>query len=342
MAALKAGEVEAFLRAPDPAVRFFLVYGPDTGLVSERAETLAAKRLGAAAKDPFALIRFEADEIASDPARLLDELHTVALFGGDRLVRLRAGSRPPVAAIEAALTGPTPEATLVVEAGALKGGAPLRKLFEGVRAALALPCYPDDARDLARIIDEELRPAGLEITPDARKLLIACLGGDRLASRQEVRKLALFCHGRDLVDEDAVQAITGDVSAQAIDALTDAVGLGDPSATARTFQRLVAEGTHASVIAGAAQRHLAQLQLARAEIDRGRTAFDAIRTLVPPVFAKRQAPFERQLVLWTVEKAERAGALIQDAILDGRRHPSLADAVIERALLAAASAARRR
>lgn len=342
MGALKAHEVEGFLRAPTAGLRFFLVYGPDTGLVSERADALAAARLGASASDPFALMRLDSDQLAADPARLLDEMHTVPLFGGERLIRVRAGSKSLQGALEPALSGPEPAASLIVEAGDLKASAPLRKLFEGARLAVTLPCYPDEARDLARVIDEELGAGGLRITPEARRLLQANLGGDRLASRQEIRKLMLYCHGREIIDEQAVLDISGDVSAQAVDALIDALGLGDPAEVAAVYRRLVGEGANVGAIGNSALRHLMQLQLARAEIDRGRTASEALRAVVPPVFGKRQASFERQLVLWTVEKTERAAELLQQAVLDSRRYPAIAEALIERALLSSAAAAKRR
>jgi len=37
---LAAGRVEGFLRRPDPEIRAVLLYGPDAGLVRERAEAL--------------------------------------------------------------------------------------------------------------------------------------------------------------------------------------------------------------------------------------------------------------------------------------------------------------
>lgn len=341
MAALKAHEVEAFLRAPDLAIKLTLVYGPDRGLVSERAEALANAHLKGSA-DPFALVRLEGDDIAGDAARIADEVYTVALFGGERVVRVRVGAKNILPAVAAVVEGPPPEAALVVEAGDLKGGAPLRKLFEGARHALALPCYADEAKELARLLDGELGGAGLSVSDEARQLLIDSLGGDRLASRQELRKLALYCHGKDRVTEEDVLAISGDVSAIGADAVVDAMGLGELGRVVTLLERLVAEGTTPSVIAGQALRHVQHLQLARAEIDRGRTATDAIRSLVPPIFYKRQGLIERQLVTWTVTKAERAAETLHQAVSDARRHAGIAQVIVERALLSVAALARRR
>lgn len=53
MVALKAGEVERFVAAPPADVPLVLVFGPDAGLVSERAAMLAAAASGRASMTRF-------------------------------------------------------------------------------------------------------------------------------------------------------------------------------------------------------------------------------------------------------------------------------------------------
>jgi len=345
MAALKAHEVEGFVKRPDLSLRYVLVYGPDSGLVSERAEAIAAAHLKGNT-DPFALVRLEGDAVTGDPPRLSDEMRTIGLFGGERVVRVRgaggAAAKSFAGIVQAVMGGPEPAASLVVEAGDLKAGTPVRKLFETSKAAIALPCYPDEARDLARLIDEEMAAAGLTMTAQARALVMEHLGGDRLASRQELRKIALYCHGRRQVEAEDVAAVSGDVSAIAIDDVVDPVVLGEIDPAVRALGRLTGEGTHPSVVAGAALRHMMQIQAARAEIDRGRTATDAMEAIGLRLFYKRQGLFQRQLVVWTTARAEKAIETLQAAVLESRRHPHLAPAIVERALLSVATAAKRR
>ena len=84
----------------------------------------------------------------------------------------------------------------MIEAGELRPESPLRKACERAKTAVAIACYPDGERDLARLIDDELRTSNLRIAPDARAVLMSLLGGDRQASRNELRKLALYAHGK--------------------------------------------------------------------------------------------------------------------------------------------------
>ncbi len=68
-------------RGPIPARPIVLVYGPDAGLVRERAETIIRASVDDP-RDPFALAHLEGDVLASEPSRLAEEAHTVPLFGG--------------------------------------------------------------------------------------------------------------------------------------------------------------------------------------------------------------------------------------------------------------------
>src|SRR5262245_20372949 len=141
--------------------------------------------------DPFSLIRLDGDELAAEPSRLVDEAMTIPLFGGRRAIRVRAGSKSFASGVETLTDIRPKDCRIVIEAGELRPDAPLRKICERAKTAVAIACYPDTERDLARLIDDELRSFELRISSDARAALMQLLGGDRQASRNEVRKLAL-------------------------------------------------------------------------------------------------------------------------------------------------------
>src|SRR3954465_14336570 len=125
MVALKSSDIESFVARPDPSRAVVLVFGPDAGLVSERADAIIRASVDDPG-DPFALVRLDGDALASDPARLIDEATTVPLFGGRRAIRVRAGSRNMVPALEGVLGARLSDCRVVIEAGDLKRNAPLR------------------------------------------------------------------------------------------------------------------------------------------------------------------------------------------------------------------------
>ena len=209
MVAYKSSGVARFLKSPDPKCRAVLVYGPDAGLVSERAaalaDTFARQKKGVAE-----IVRLDDRDFADEPARLDIELRTRPMFADSKVVRVTAGSRLDVPSLKALLAEPSDNA-LIVEAGNLRPDSGLRKLFEKLGDAAALPCYAD-ARDLAGIIDDELADAGLRIDPDTKTYLMNRLGADQAMSRTEVVKLALYARGNASVTHDDVEAIVGDAA----------------------------------------------------------------------------------------------------------------------------------
>jgi DNA polymerase-3 subunit delta len=341
MVALKAGEVDAFVARPSAERPIVLICGPDAGLVHERAEKIINASVDDP-NDPFALVRIDGDTLAGEPSRLVEEAHTVPLFGGRRAVWVKAGSRNFAAAVEAVVASPPADCRIVIEAGDLKRSAPVRALCEKAKCAAVLPCYADTERDLARLIDDEMRDAGLAIAPEARAALVTLIGGDRQASRSEIRKLALYAHGRDRVTRDDVAAVVADASALALDGLVDAAFAGRPPETETQLAKAMAAGTAGGTIVSWALRYVTQLHKARLALDAGADSYTAMRSFIPPIHFRREAAVQAALKSWTAPRLERAMLQLAETALGARRTAALADVLAQRALLSLAVSARRK
>jgi DNA polymerase-3 subunit delta len=314
------------------------VFGPDAGLVSERVNALIKASVDDV-NDPFALARLESDDLAAEPSRLVEEAQTIPLFGGRRAVWVKAGGRNIASAVEALLAIRGSECRVVIEAGHLARNAPLRALVERAKNAAALPCYADDERARGRLIDDEMREAGLTLAPEARALLLPLLGGDRAASRSEIRKLALYAHGQGRVGVDDVAAVVSDASALALDDIVDAAFAGQTAELESRLAKARTAGTAPGSIFFAAQRHVAQLHKWRMAIEAG-TGF-SIDSALPPAQFRRKRLVEAALKLWNATRLVAAMADLADAVLASRRNAALDDIIAERALLAIAVNARR-
>jgi DNA polymerase-3 subunit delta len=339
MVALKPAEVDGFVARPDPARPVVLVFGPDAGLVSERANALIKASVDDP-NDPFALARLEGETITAEPSRLVEEAQTVPLFGGRRAVWVKAGSRNIAPAVEPLLALPALECRVVIEAGDLRRNAPLRSLIERAKNAAALPCYADNEKDRARLIDEEMRAAGLKLAPDARALLIPLLGGDRAASRSEILKLALYAHGRGEVSVDDVTAVVSDASALALDDIVDVAFAGKPAELETQLAKARTAGTSAGSILFAAQRQVAQLHKWKTLIEE-RSGF-SLDAALPPAQFRRKPLIEAALKTWSAARLATAMAELSEATLQSRRNSDLDNTIAERALLAIAENGRRR
>lgn len=338
MVAIKGQDIERFLKAPDkPAI---LLYGPDTGLVSERGDQLTTYFAGSETS-AFSVERLEGDDIAGQPGRLADELGGAGLFADRKVVRLRLGSRNVLPQIEAAVDNGLEHGWLIIEAGDLKPSSPVRRFAERHGDVAAIPAYADTAQSLGRLIDDEMQAAGLRIDRDARALLTGLLGADRRASRNELRKLALYAEGSGRLTVEDIAAIGADAGAVELDSVVDNIGTGDIAGVERDLRQAFAEDRPASALAGAIGRHFARLIEARAAIEKGMTAESAMKRLRPPVFFRREPQFRRQLTLWTLPDLRAALARIRARDLEIRQKPALAQSLLRALALELALRARR-
>ncbi len=329
MVAVKAHQAESFLKAVASVPAAVLFYGSDAGLVSERAVVLA-RRL--AERDDGEILRIEDADLEDEPGRIGIELQTIPMFGGRKIVRATAGRRITAAVLKPLIDGNL-EGNLIVEAGNLRPDEALRSLFEKSPHAAAVACYPDEVRDLDAMINEVLGAAGLEIAPEAKRLLVSRLGADRGMSRAEVQKLALFARGSTRISEADVEVAVGDAAEMALDRIVLASASGRAAEAIKECDRSVAGGDSAQGVIAALQRHYLRLHRLRGIFEAGRSLDDAMRSLRPPPHFRQKAALEQQCRDWSLARLDAALGRIAATAKEARLNSALEEALAERLLL---------
>ena len=335
---LAGRQIQAFLRNPvPPELLAVVLYGPDEGLVRERARLLAGKVVEDI-QDPFRVALLSGPDLKADPALLTDEAAAISLTGGKRLVRLRSAGDDCAPALQAVLDGPAADALIVVEAGDLSPRSGLRQLAEGHKRATALPCYADDSDAVARLVEHAVRSAGASIEPDALAFAADHLGNDRMTTRMEAEKLALHAgKGGTVTLEDAVACI-GDAATLSLDDIAFAVGAGNLAALSAALDRAAAETTAPVTILRAVGRHFQRLDAAQTLVAGGADERTAVTRLRPPVFFRRREAFLSQLRRWPQGRILAALARLNRAEIDCKTTGLPDRAIAERALFGLARA----
>ena len=339
MVAVKANQAQAFLAKPDPRYRAVLFFGPDAGLVSERAHVFA-KTSAERTNPPGELLRIDDNDLDGDPDRLHVELGTIPMFGGPKIVRAAAGRRINAALLKSLVEDGQSQGLLIVEAGNLKPDESLRSIFEKSQHAAAVACYGDGAVDLEGLVREVLKDAGLSISDDARSALIDRLGADRALSRGEIEKLALYAHGKREIELEDVEAVVGDVSELALERVFNAAASGQTTKAISECARAVSSGESAQTIILATQRHFQRLHRVKAQADRGGSIDDILRSMRPPLHFKQKDLLAQQCRIWTMPKLTDALNRISTAAKAARTASALEDQLAERMLLGLSMLAR--
>ncbi len=331
---------DAFVRRPDPKIAAVLIYGPDRGLVRERAESLARSVVDDPA-DPFRAVELSVADLKGDPARLGDEAAAVSLGGGRRLVRVREAGDGMAGLFSAFLADAHAETALVVaEAGDLAKRSALRRAFEDAANAAAIPCYADDTRSLGAVITETLAAHGLKAAPDALAFLAGNLGADRSVTRSELEKLALYMGGPGTVTLEDAAASVGDSAATSLDDAVFAAAAGDFVALETALSRAFTEGVAPIALLRAANRHFQKLHWLRGQMTAGRSVEQAVAALRPPVLFLHADAIKAHARRWQADRLTRVLAILLEAELDCKTTGMPDVAVCSRALLRIAQAGR--
>ena len=330
--------LERFLKEPGSTIAAALIFGPDEGMVHERALAVSRAILGDA-DDPFRLTELTGDDIKADPARLIDEARAIAMMGGRRVVRVTRVTDAVEPAFAALLADHKDGAgcLVVIEAGDVGGKSSLKRLFENAPHAAAIACYRDEAAALPGLIAAQLKAAGIEIERDALAYLAANLGGDRGITRAELDKLILYMgpvnqQGEKKVSLEDALACVGDQAAIGQDDLCQAIGMGDLKGLERQIERNLAETNEISLLRAVA-RHFMRLHQVVGRVARGEQLESAMSGLRPPVFWKAVDGFKAQCRRWPVDAIGNALLRLTELEAEVMRQHQFADTLTRRGLM---------
>lgn len=293
---LQTRQIDSFLKNPDKAARAILVYGPDQGLVKERAKIIGLT-IVPDLNDPFNAAHLTGDIIDADPSRFFDEVNAQSLMGGTRLIRISdVDNKFAVHLKDWLKSEPSDGAVVVIEAGSLGPRDALRKHCEDAPNAAALPCYVPDERDVANFIRDLIKSQGKSAEGDAVQWLAGSLKGDRSLARMEIEKLCLYVGDRTMVTLQDARASCGENGDQGVDDLIYATFGRDPLNVTSAYRRLMSEGTELIIIERSLQNHVRRLHQVRVDMEENGQSLDmAVKKLQPPIFFKQEEKFKAQV-----------------------------------------------
>jgi DNA polymerase-3 subunit delta len=190
-------------------------------------------------------------------------------------------------------------------------------------------------------VRETLQRANVKIDNDALSWVADQLGGDRLVTRGEIEKLALYVGAGNTATLADARALIGDSAEIGFDDLANATAGGDVAAMERARARLEGEGIPAIAQLRVVQRHFTRLHLCSGMIAAGRDEKGAMMALRPPVFWKEEAAFKAQLRRWNAKHLARALERLLDAEIRCKSPGAATELIAARCLTALATTAAR-
>tara|TARA_Y100000588_G_scaffold387691_1_gene486059 strand:+ start:251 stop:1282 length:1032 start_codon:yes stop_codon:yes gene_type:complete len=332
--------VDQFLGKIPVDIRAVLLHGPDKGLVRERSDTIVKNTLGNP-PDPFQISEIPANDLRKDPERLAAESATLPLAGDNKVIRITDVAEKDQKIFNMFLGENSPNALVLVEAGELRGNSALKRLFDNTSELASIGCYPDEARDIRRLVRDFCEQNKLRVTPDALEYLALYLGSDRMVTRQELEKLLVYLGPTDEITEGDAMAVVGDSAAHSLNVFAILVADGNKSHSMRTWASLRLEGINPVQALRTTLRHFQRLHQVAANVAQGGSSSVCINTLRPPVHFSVKEAFERQVHTWSLDKLSRAMMILAEAEEDCKKGGGVGGVVSSMAFLRIVNAAQR-
>ena len=334
------GSLGGALERPDPAIRFYLFYGPDEA--GSRALAIRLLR-GLGDAERFIVLPHA---VKSDPASLADEAGAMALFGGRRALWIEPAGEEILDGVTALLEASASENAVVALAGPLRKASGLLKLAEAHPGALAHCSYVPEGRDMERVVIDLAQAVGLRVMPDLAQRLAAAASSNQAIAAQELEKFALYlgadtAHPREL-DHATVDALGANAAESDLMRLGDLALAGRMDDLLDELSRLPHGGSEAIPVLRALQRRLLMLAPLRARIERGERVDGVMASIGKALFWKDKPLVQRLLNTWSAERLAAAAARV--ALLERQLMLSgvSGEAALGETLVAMARAAGRR
>ncbi len=307
-----AQKIESFIASPDSTIRSALIYGPDVGLISQRSSTLM-KWAAEDINDPFNVVEIHCTALSQTPSLIADELASISLMGGRRLVIVKEAGNSHSSILKSALEASfsSEQAFLLVMAGDLKPGS-LRSLFENRDDCAAIACYQDDVRGLTHVVSQKLLSMGMSFDPDVCAYVAMNSQGDRMVVLSEIEKLCLFLGDKKYVSLDDAKSVIGETTQSHLDDICNAIAMGNHGHLEHHLRKALSQGIMPIVILRSVGRFFSRIQLTHGLILKGNTPENALKQLRPPVFFKQLPLFKQFLNKFSSTHMSRLWPIIDE------------------------------
>ena len=300
------------LDAADPAIRLYLLYGPD-----EATSRALAARLGAGLGADAERIDLTSSQLKADPARLADEAAAISLFGDRRWIRIDPATDDALDAVAALLESPAAGNPVAAIAGALRKDSKLLKLVQASDAALTHASYVPEGRDADALVIELGRALGLQLRPDVAHRIAASTGGNRAVIAQELEKFALYADAAPErphpIEHEALDALGTPAEDGDLSRLVLAVFGGRPDQADAELARLAGEGVEGVPVLRALGRRALQLAQWRGQMAAGESIDQVMAAAGRQIFWKEKEATADQLRRWRPEALATAIGRIGEA-----------------------------
>ncbi|MGV3278943.1 DNA polymerase III subunit delta [Rickettsiales bacterium LUAb2] len=325
---LTSGKINNYIQNLPKDLPGILLFGQDQGLLSVLVRNIKKSYLG---ENHSGNDTREIDSaiLKQSPEKLAEEAFNLDLLASNnKIIIIKASSSTITPIIEEYINNHASNTLLIVEAEDLPPNNSLRKLFEGHKTAVAIPCYHDNSSSLENAIKQILSQNNYKIDNDALLWLVNHLGNDRLVTEQELNKLMLYKNLNTYITLEDVILTISDNSELAINKLIFNTFSGKAFASYNIFNQIKEDFADIAIIRGFINHARKLLSVLLTIKQQNISINDAVNQLKPPILFMYVDSFKQQLNLWNITKINRWLYKLNELEFQSKSSPSISGILI--------------
>ena len=298
---IKAYEIKDLVKKKKYAS--YLVYGQNKGLVREKSQTI----INYYKNDETEIIRFENDELISEPEKLSNEFNTFSLTAKKKILHVLNTKDNLTEIITNTVIDDQNSTNLIVfETGELTPRSKLRKFFEKEKHLGILACYFDTEHDVRDLIETTFRKEDMLINRDISLLIAKHLGNERHIIKNELEKIILYLKDKKQFNAEDILKCVSQNEDFGFNDLNYNLCDGNIVKIDKIISQLYLDGINPVALLRSVDKHFQKILFVNQRIDSGINFNESVSQLKPPIFFLYINQFKNQVKKWNITLCYKA------------------------------------
>ena len=280
----------------------YLVYGQNKGLVREKSQTI----IDTYKDDQTEIIKFENDELISEPEKLSNEFNTFSLIAEKKIIHILNTKDNLTETITNTINNQDSTNLIIFETGELTPRSKLRKFFEKEKNLGILACYFDTERDVQDLIETTFKKEDISISRDISLLIAKRLGNERHIIKSELEKIILYLKDKKEFKAEDILKCLGQNEDFGFDNLNYNLCDGNVVKLDKIINQLYLQGISPIALLRSVDKHFQKILFVNQKIDSGINLNESFSKLKPPIFFLYINQFKNQVKKWKTSLCYKA------------------------------------
>ena len=281
----------------------YLVYGQNKGLVREKSQTI----INSYKNDETEIIKFENDELISEPGKLSNEFNTFSLTAKKKILHiLNTKDNLTEIITNTVIDNQASTSLIVFETGELPPRSKLRKFFEKEKHLGILACYFDTEQDVKGLIETTFKKEDMLINTDISLLIAKHLGNERHIIKSELEKIILYLKDKKEFKAEDILKCLGQNEDFGFDNLNYNLCDGNVVKLDKIINQLYLQGINPVALLRSVDKHFQKILFVNQKIDSGMNLNESFSKLKPPIFFLYINQFKNQVKKWKTSLCYKA------------------------------------